>query len=92
MPVSQNIRRAIEALDNLEHLMLGLNKDPRVSANAQELKAALAEVLEELKRFIDGAYEGGEAAAEAALEQEGSARSQGQQARQARIDSCDTPA
>lgn len=92
MPVSQNIRRAIEALDNLEHLMLGLNKDPRVSANAQQLKAALTDVLEELKRFIDGAYEGGAAAAEGALQQEGSARSQGQQARQARIDSCDTPA
>ncbi len=92
MPVSQNIRRAIEAVDKLERLMLGLNKDPRVASNAQELKVSLAEVLEELKRFIDGTYEGGATAAEGALQEEGSARSVGQQARQRRIDSCDTPA
>lgn len=92
MPVSQNIRRAIEALDNLEHLMLGLNKDPRASYNAQALKVAIADVLQQLNVFINNAYEGGATAAENELQQESSQRSSGQQARQARIDSCDTPA
>jgi len=87
MPVSQNIRRAIESVDNLEQLMLGLNKDPRASNNAEALKAAIADALSQLHSFINGTP-----GVQAALSQESSQRSTGQQARQARIDSCDTPA
>jgi len=85
MPVSQNIRRAIESVDNLEQLMLGLNKDPRESIDAGELKAAIADAVEQLNAFISAAD-----GAQAALSQESSKRSSGQQARQARIASCDT--
>lgn len=92
MPVSQNIRRAVEALDNLHTLMLGLNKDPRGSDVSQELKTAIAEVLELLERFIDTSMEGGMNAVASELQLESSDRSEGQQARQARIDSCESAA
>ena len=85
MPVSQNIRRAIESVDNLEQLLLGLNKDPRESTNAAELKAAIADAVEQLNAFIASAD-----GAQQALAQESRQRSSGQQARQQRIASCDT--
>jgi hypothetical protein len=89
MAVSQNIRRAFDAVEALEHLLSDLDRERPDNEAVTKLKSEVSEAIEAIKSFIQRSSGSGVLGAKSALSQEGRQRSMGQQRRQARIDDCD---